>query len=209
MGGTARERHPAPRITTQGFPLHARTPSDALPGNPIPGGELLPTGEATAMDADTRQVWWKGPRGEWWVAGQTALILALVLTRPGWTWGDPARRILATIGAALIVVGLAYAAAAVRALGPSLSPLPRPRRRAVLVQTGVYARTRHPIYGGLIVAAVGWALWRASGVHLALAVALALYLDAKARMEERWLLARFPDYAGYRARTRRLFPWVL
>jgi protein-S-isoprenylcysteine O-methyltransferase Ste14 len=79
----------------------------------------------------------------------------------------------------------------------------------VLVQTGVYARARHPIYGGLIVAAVGWALWRSSGVHLALAVALALYLDAKARMEERWLLERFPDSAGYRARTRRLLPWLI
>ena len=48
-----------------------------------------------------------------------------------------------------------------------------------------------------------------ASVAAILAVALALYLDAKARMEERWLLARFPDYAGYRARTRRLFPWVL
>jgi protein-S-isoprenylcysteine O-methyltransferase Ste14 len=157
----------------------------------------------------TRQPWWRGPRGEWWVAGQTALILALVLARPGWTWGGPPRRILAAIGAGLILAGLAYAATAVRALGPSLSPFPRPPRRAVLVQTGVYARARHPIYGGLIVAAVGWALWRSSGVHLALAVALALYLDAKARMEERWLLERFPDYAGYRARTRRLLPWLI
>ncbi|MDR7555148.1 MAG: isoprenylcysteine carboxylmethyltransferase family protein [Armatimonadota bacterium] len=161
------------------------------------------------MDVRTRQPWWKGPRGEWWVAGQTALILALALTPPGWTWGGAPRRVLAVIGAALVVVGLAYAAAAIRALGPSLSPLPRPRHRAVLVQTGVYARVRHPVYGGLIVAAVGWALWRASGVHLALAGALALYLDAKARIEERWLLERFPDYAGYRARTRRLLPWLI
>ncbi|MDR7534454.1 MAG: isoprenylcysteine carboxylmethyltransferase family protein [Armatimonadota bacterium] len=161
------------------------------------------------MSTSEHRPWWKGTRGEWWVAGQGALVLAVVLARPGWTWSGPVRDVLAVAGALLVVVGLAYAARAVHDLGPSLSPFPRPRRRAVLVQTGTYARTRHPIYGGLIVAAAGWALWRASGVHLTLAAALALYLDAKARREEHWLLERFPEYAAYRARTRRLLPWLI
>jgi len=95
-----------------------------------------------------------------------------------------------------------------RDLGPNLSPLPRPRRDAVLVTTGAFAHTRHPIYGGMIIAAVGWALWRGSGLHLLLAAVLAVYMSAKASHEEELLRARFDAYAAYRERTRRLIPWI-
>jgi protein-S-isoprenylcysteine O-methyltransferase Ste14 len=37
---------------------------------------------------------------------------------------------------------------------------------------------------------------------------LLLFFDLKRRREEAWLEARFADYAAYRARTRRLIPWV-
>lgn len=93
-----------------------------------------------------------------------------------------------------------------RDLGKSLSTFPKPRRRAVLVETGVYARTRHPMYGGLIIAAVGWALWRMSGLHLFLAAVLGLYMNLKASREESFLVERFPGYASYRTRTHRLIP---
>ena len=35
---------------------------------------------------------------------------------------------------------------------------------------------------------------------------LAVWLDAKARREEVWLMARFGDYAAYRTQTRRFLP---
>lgn len=112
-------------------------------------------------------------------------------------------------GALLVATGLAFAAKGMRDLGPSLTPFPRPRRSATLVQHGTYASVRHPIYGGIIIASLGWALWRTSGLHLLLTAALAAYLHAKGRHEETLLIERFPEYAAYRTRTKRLIPWIL
>jgi protein-S-isoprenylcysteine O-methyltransferase Ste14 len=37
---------------------------------------------------------------------------------------------------------------------------------------------------------------------------LAVWMDLKARREEAWLLARYPGYAAYRARSRRFVPRI-
>jgi protein-S-isoprenylcysteine O-methyltransferase Ste14 len=76
------------------------------------------------------------------------------------------------------------------------------------VQTGAYRLSRHPIYGGLILAAAGWGLLTASLVALVLAAVLLGFFDLKSRREEHWLEARYLDYPAYRARTRRLIPGV-
>lgn len=149
----------------------------------------------------------RGRRGEWWAIGQLALLAAIACAPAMWGWTE-ARAPWRVAGALLALAGVVLAARGLHDLGPNLSPFPRPRRTATLVTAGVYARTRHPIYGGLIAAAAGWALWRTSGLHLALAAALAAYLHAKARYEEALLVERFPDYAAYRARTKRLIPWL-
>ena len=64
------------------------------------------------------------------------------------------------------------------------------------------------MYGGLVLAGTGWGLARASLPALALTAVLAVYLYAKSRREERWLVERFEGYEAYRARTRRMLPWV-
>ena len=155
-----------------------------------------------------RAPWWKGTRGEWWVVGQGVLMPAVVFAPPVWRWVAPGRALWVALGVALVALGLGLAARAMRDLGPNLSPLPRPRRDAVLVTTGAFVRARHPIYGGMIIAALGWALWRGSGLHLLLAAILAVYMSAKARHEEELLVARFDGYAAYRNRTKRLIPWI-
>jgi len=76
------------------------------------------------------------------------------------------------------------------------------------VQTGIYGLVRHPLYSSVILLAVGWSLLWSSGAALAASVALAFLLDAKARVEERWLGEKFSDYAGYARRVRRFFPWI-
>jgi protein-S-isoprenylcysteine O-methyltransferase Ste14 len=35
-----------------------------------------------------------------------------------------------------------------------------------------------------------------------------VFFDLKSRREEIWLAEQFPDYAAYKARTRRLLPWL-
>lgn len=108
---------------------------------------------------------------------------------------------------ALVVAGVVVALG-VRGLGASLTPLPRPGLDAEMVDSGVYARIRHPIYGGLILAALGWAVLTRSLPSFGIAVLLAIFLDAKARREEGWLLDRYPTYAAYRRRTKRFLPGV-
>ncbi|MGQ0569939.1 MAG: methyltransferase family protein [Armatimonadota bacterium] len=158
--------------------------------------------------APERRSWWKGTRGEWWVIGQGVLMAALAVAPAVWRWTAPARALWVTLGVALVLAGIGLAVRAVIELGPNLTALPRPRRRGVLVQTGVYALVRHPIYGGLIIAAGGWALWRASGLHLLLAGVFAVYMNAKSLHEETLLLEVFPEYLAYRQRTKRLIPWL-
>jgi protein-S-isoprenylcysteine O-methyltransferase Ste14 len=151
-----------------------------------------------------------GPRGEGWVAAQLGLIVATGLAglRAGHAWGGSVGIASAITGAALIAAGGAMVAGAAVRLGPARTGFPRPRAEGVLVDTGVYARVRHPLYVGIVTAAVGWGLLTASPLALALVGALALVLDLKARREEAWLAETYPDYAAYRARTHRFIPGV-
>jgi protein-S-isoprenylcysteine O-methyltransferase Ste14 len=93
-------------------------------------------------------------------------------------------------------------------LGRNLTAVPRPRADAQLVETGIFALVRHPLYGGLILGSLGWSLLLGSLLALPFVAALAIVLDAKSRREEAWLEDRFPEYADYRTRTRRMIPWV-
>lgn len=150
-----------------------------------------------------------GPRGEGWVLIQGVLLV--LVAAAGWSlgpdWSGSLRLVGAILGIAMMAGGTLLAFRGVTALGASMTALPRPRAETQLVETGAYRYVRHPIYGGLILAAFGWAIVQASVVTVALAVVLAAFFRVKSAREEVWLQQRFPAYAGYRARTRRLIPW--
>jgi protein-S-isoprenylcysteine O-methyltransferase Ste14 len=93
-------------------------------------------------------------------------------------------------------------------LGHSLTPLPYPRDDGELVQTGVYGIVRHSLYGGIILGTFALSLWQFSLSHLAITLVLLLVLNAKAGKEEAWLQERYPAYADYRQRVKKLIPWV-
>ena len=144
-----------------------------------------------------------GPRGEGWVAIQFVLMAAIVgagFLEPRWPEG--ARHVLSAAGAALVVAGGAFAVAAGRALGSSLTPFPRPSTRGGLVEAGPYRLVRHPLYGAGLLVLAGFSLF-ASVPALALTAVLAAVWALKARVEERFLAARYPAYAAYLERT----PW--
>ncbi|HEU5041402.1 MAG TPA: isoprenylcysteine carboxylmethyltransferase family protein, partial [Gemmatimonadales bacterium] len=102
------------------------------------------------------------------------------------------------LGWLLVAAGGAIAVWGVRALGPSLTPGTEPLPGAPLVTTGPYAHVRHPIYAGIVLLLAGYALL-CSNWTLALVVGLVArwYFDRKARVEERWLVARYPLYEAY------------
>jgi protein-S-isoprenylcysteine O-methyltransferase Ste14 len=150
-----------------------------------------------------------GPRGEGWVAAQVVLFVALAVAgRAGPQWGGAMLVIGAAAGAALIAAGAILAIRGVLDLRPSLTALPKPRPDGVLIETGTYRLVRHPIYGGIVLAAFGWGLATASWLALILAAVTAAFFTLKSHREEAWLLDHYPGYAAYRARTRRMVPLI-
>jgi protein-S-isoprenylcysteine O-methyltransferase Ste14 len=150
-----------------------------------------------------------GPRGEGWVVIQGVLLVAVAAA--GWlgpAWDGTLRLLGSTTGIALMLAGLWLAVRGIKDLRGALTPLPYPRPGSELVETGVYALVRHPIYGGLVIAGIGWGLLTASPAAIAAALVLLGFFQLKSRREEAWLEGRFPGYAAYRARTRRLIPWI-
>ncbi|MBM4188208.1 MAG: isoprenylcysteine carboxylmethyltransferase family protein [Gemmatimonadetes bacterium] len=156
--------------------------------------------------------WWRGNRGEWYVVAQLGLFGLVAFgprSLPGWpAWPALVEAIARPGGAVLLAAGAIVLALAVRRLGRSLTPLPAPTRDSELAVTGPFALVRHPIYSAVILLAFGWALFARGTLTLGYASLLAVFLDRKASREERWLLDRYPGYADYRARVRKLIPFL-
>jgi protein-S-isoprenylcysteine O-methyltransferase Ste14 len=151
-----------------------------------------------------------GPRGEGWVLLQSLVFGGIVACGVfGADWPHRVQSLLQAVGAALEVCGLVLGVLGVRALGSSFTPFPRPRADAGLRRGGIYSNVRHPIYGAIIVFAIGWSLQR-SPLALVPTALLAVVFVLKSRREEQWLTERYPEYADYRVATRRRFiPWIL
>ena len=145
-------------------------------------------------------------RGGAWVAGQFllfAVLIMLALRYPGtgpaaWRWA----------GALVLVVAAVTAVVGAKALCRNLTPFPKPADHAKLVQHGIYARIRHPLYTAVILAGFGWALVWLSWPAAVVAAALIPFLHAKSCREEGFLRQKFPGYREYEARTRRFIPWI-
>jgi len=80
-----------------------------------------------------------------------------------------------------------------------------------LVDTGPYGLVRHPIYSGLLVAALARAIQQATPMSVAGLFVLAGGFWVKTQVEEGFLSAQLgPEtYSAYAARVRRLIPFVL
>jgi protein-S-isoprenylcysteine O-methyltransferase Ste14 len=79
-----------------------------------------------------------------------------------------------------------------------------------VVDTGPYAIVRHPIYTGILLAAVATVAERGSGVAITGLVMVIVGLWLKARMEERFLRAELgaQAYDDYARKTAMLIPFV-
>ena len=158
-----------------------------------------------------RAPWWKGSRGEWYVAGQGVLLLLVAMgprTLPGLPeWTSLYKQVTFIIGALLLPAGGFMAAWGMMALGKNLTPLPFPKDDGVLIESGPYRIVRHPIYSGLIFASFGWGLLIHGWLTIGFGVLLLVLLDIKSRREEQWLLDKFSGYAAYQKKVRKLIPF--
>jgi protein-S-isoprenylcysteine O-methyltransferase Ste14 len=150
-----------------------------------------------------------GPRGEGWVGLQSLLFGGIVAcSLAGVYWPSGVESYLAVLGILVAAVGAVVVVLGVGALGRSFTTLPRPRRTGHLRQHGIYRLVRHPVYGGVLLLALGWSLADAP-LALAPTALLAVLFDLKSRREEAWLVEQYPEYGAYRARTpRRFIPLV-
>ena len=136
------------------------------------------------------------------------VLIAAAGVQVGSAWAGWLRLLTTAIGSVLMLAGSILAVRGVVDLRAAFTPLPRPRDGARLVDSGAYRLVRHPIYGGIVLAAVGWGLVTASLQAIVLAGALLGLFRLKSAREEAWLSEAYPAYDGYARGTRRFIPFV-
>jgi protein-S-isoprenylcysteine O-methyltransferase Ste14 len=116
--------------------------------------------------------------------------------------------VVQVLGLLCLAAGLAIAVWARHHLGRNWGMPMTVTSEPELVTSGPYRAVRHPIYSGLLLAAVGTAMCTTVSA-LSVAVVVAAYFIYSARVEEGLLAEALPsEYASYRARTKMLIPFV-
>jgi len=141
-----------------------------------------------------------------------AVLLGVLFFGPGYfnpnASADAPQGLLLWCGYGIFILGTGIALVAAINLGKNLTPLPKPKENAELIQGGLYRLVRHPIYFGVIVLSIGWGLIQQSALVWLYIIVIAIFFDIKSRQEERWLVERFSTYADYQGRVRKLIPWI-
>ena len=75
-------------------------------------------------------------------------------------------------------------------------------RGQVLIDTGLYARVRHPMYSGFLLFLVGIALWLESYASLLALPFVFVFVIARIFVEEKTLQETLPGYVEYMAKVR-------
>jgi protein-S-isoprenylcysteine O-methyltransferase Ste14 len=114
-------------------------------------------------------------------------------------------RALATAALAAVGIGLIVRARVMFAHAHTTWSPTTPGRTSHLVTSGVYRYTRNPMYVGMLLILLGWAVLLASPAALIVSGLFVVYLDLfQIRPEERALAAmRGKEYSDYVRRVRR------
>lgn len=141
------------------------------------------------------------------VAAVVALIMwGINLVTPSLQFPDTLR-VVAAISIALFGGGVSLAGViSFRRMKTTINPT-RPDKASMLVASGVFKVTRNPMYVGILLVLVAWAIFLSSPWALLGPLAFVLYITRfQIIPEERALDALFgAEYAAYKARVRR---WI-
>jgi protein-S-isoprenylcysteine O-methyltransferase Ste14 len=150
-----------------------------------------------------------GRRGEGWVALQILLVAAMAAAgTKGRKWPSASRGVRMAAAGLSGLGGLFLFGDGVARLGRQITPFPKPIEEGSVKNTGAYGLVRHPMYGGVLLLTLGWSLV-SSPLALAPWTVAAVFLDAKRRREEAWLVEEYPEYEEYRTSVRHsLVPFV-
>jgi protein-S-isoprenylcysteine O-methyltransferase Ste14 len=160
----------------------------------------------------TRKGWQSNERGEYLVLLQGVLLIGFILLpvyRPvELNLSPPLLYLRWGVAASLGLVASGFVIKGLLDLGRNLTPLPYPKDDGQLVKTGIYSFVRHPLYSGLIFAAISWVVFQLSLSHLIATAVLFAFFNTKASREEAWLTEKYPEYLEYKQRVKRLIPGV-
>ena len=133
-----------------------------------------------------------------------AVMYAISRFAPVFAFALPAGRIIA---ASLAVIGVVIALLGVvsfRRAGTTVNPL-QPAAASQLVVSGIYRRTRNPMYLGMLLVLLGWGVVLANAIAFLAATAfIPLMNRLQIGPEERILAATFgPAFTAYQSAVRR------
>jgi protein-S-isoprenylcysteine O-methyltransferase Ste14 len=136
------------------------------------------------------------------VAG--VLMGLIALSTPPMAWPNAVRFGIATAVASAGILIAVSGLLAFRRARTTASPL-RPDKASSLVASGIYRYTRNPMYLGMLLVLVGWAVYLARPWALAVLPAFVIYMNRfQIGPEERVLDGIFgAEFAAYRRRVRR------
>ena len=80
---------------------------------------------------------------------------------------------------------------------------------SMLLTSGPYRYVRHPIYTAVLMITLAYLINTPKILNYIMWIILLLVLVIKLNYEEKLLMKRFPDYREYKARTKRLIPFVI
>jgi len=142
-----------------------------------------------------------------WIGVIVVTVVRFAVPRADWrslTVQTPWVRLL---GLAILLAATALTLWARLALGTMWSAAPAVKQEHELRTSGPYAVTRHPIYTGLLGMLLGSGLLAGAGLWIVAFPVFLVLLQFKIGLEERLMLAEFPDdYPRYRRRTPQLIP---
>jgi protein-S-isoprenylcysteine O-methyltransferase Ste14 len=134
-------------------------------------------------------------------------LLSTVIPWPDWSPLQVQAYWIRMLGASILVVSTAFTLWSRFVLGTMWSASPTAAEQHQLRTGGPYAITRHPIYTGILGMALGTAAVASFGPWALPFPILLVGLVAKMRLEERLMLAEFPDeYLAYQRRVPQLVP---
>ncbi len=75
--------------------------------------------------------------------------------------------------------------------------------------TGPYRYIRHPMYAGALAIIWSGILGHITPLNLAVGLVATIAVAARVIVEEKFLRSRYPDYAAYTVKTKRLIPFII
>ena len=85
---------------------------------------------------------------------------------------------------------------------------PIPKEEIILITSGPYRFSRHPMYGSVLLAMLGVAISMDTWFGYAAWCILFINLYIKLRFEEKLLLEKFSEYKEYMKRTKKILPFL-